>query len=79
MVVEPKTALNKLANKLATKGSRGLLSLAKAFKKADLNKNSKVDFEAYKELCHQQSILGEDIINSDIVAVFQMIDSHASG
>jgi hypothetical protein len=46
VIVDPKTALNKLSNKLAIRGSRGLLSFAKAFKKADVQKNSKIDFEA---------------------------------
>jgi len=45
VIVDPKTALNKLSNKLAKRGTRGLLSFAKAFKKADVQKNSKVDFE----------------------------------
>lgn len=68
--MEPKTAMSKLNNKLATRGSRGLLGLAKALKKADLKKNFKLDFDSWRELCQQQSILGEDIINSDIVSVF---------
>lgn len=38
VIVDPKTALNKLSNKLAIRGSRGLLSFAKAFKKADVQK-----------------------------------------
>lgn len=45
VVVDPKMALIKLQKKLAMRGTRGLLSFAKAFKKADVQKNSKVDFE----------------------------------
>lgn len=73
--IDPKKSLSKLSEKLALRGSRGLLSFAKAFKKADHQRNLKIDFETFKELCQQFLILGDDISNADIVSIFTMVDT----
>mmetsp|Transcript_46579 Transcript_46579/g.39299 ORF Transcript_46579/g.39299 Transcript_46579/m.39299 type:complete len:166 (-) Transcript_46579:1054-1551(-) len=77
--VDPKDALTKLSNKLSVRGTRGLLSFAKAFKKADVQKNYKVDFDIFKEICVDHLIIGEDFNNADTVAIYQLIDSKHSG
>lgn len=79
VVVDPKKSLSKLSEKLAVRGSRGLLSFAKAFKKTDTQRNCKVDFDSFKELCNQFLLQGDDITNADIVSIFQMVDSKTSG
>jgi len=79
VVVDPKKSLSKLSEKLAVRGSRGLLSFAKAFKKTDTQRNCKVDFDSFKELCNQFLLQGDDITNADIVSIFQMVDNKTSG
>lgn len=75
IVADPKKSLSKLSEKLALRGSRGLLSFAKALKKADNQRNLKIDFDSFKELCQQFLMLGDDITNADIVSIFTMIDT----
>ena len=68
--------LNKFRNKMAARGTRGIMSIRRAFMIADDDNSKTVDLKEFKKFCHDYRI---DLNEDEIEELFKKFDRDGSG
>jgi Ca2+-binding EF-hand superfamily protein len=73
---EVESIILRMKKRLATKGTKGFLFFEKAMKNADLDKDTLVNFEEFKQVIKEQRI---DITNTECNHIFDVFDEQGTG